>query len=106
MRPPYSAARNCRDHRDLCAFRHVRVEALGEPDEASGELDLDPEADDPPDLLESDRIDLAAYVVEDLALAIDPFPRKPGVAFEAPDQPGELSPFAVLAKLKGGAPDA
>ena len=46
---------------------------------------------------------LAAYVVEDLALAIDPFPRKPGVEFEAPDAPGEPSPFAVLAKLKGGA---
>ena len=80
--------------------------ALGGPDEAGGELDLDPEADDPPDVLEGDRIDLGAYVVEDLALAVDPFPRKPGVAFEAPEQPGEPSPFAVLAKLKGGAPDA
>jgi hypothetical protein len=80
--------------------------ALGGPDEAGGELDLDPEGDDPPDALEGDRIDLAAYVVEDLSLAIDPFPRKPGVEFEAPEQPGEPSPFAVLAKLKGGAPDA
>ena len=96
---------------DLEGEIHLRAlpegsSALGEPDEAGGELDLDPEADDPPDRLESDRIDLAAYLVEDLALAIDPFPRKPGVAFEAPEQPGELSPFAVLAKLKGGAPDA
>lgn len=90
---------------------HVRAlpegsAALGAPDEAGGELDLDPEADDPPDLLEDDRIDLGAYVVEDLSLAIDPFPRKPGVEFTAPEQAGELSPFAVLAKLKGGAPDA
>jgi hypothetical protein len=80
--------------------------ALGGPDEGGGELDLDPEGDDPPDVLVEDRIDLGAYVVEDLSLAIDPFPRKPGVEFEAPKEKGELSPFAVLAKLKGGAPDA
>ncbi len=90
---------------------HVRAlpqgsAALGGPDEAGGELDLDPESDDPPDVLEGDRIDLGAYVVEDLSLAIDPFPRKPGVEFAAPEQPGEPSPFAVLAKLKGGTPDA
>lgn len=80
--------------------------ALGGADESGGELDLDPDADDPPDVLESDRIDLGAYVVEDLSLAIDPFPRKPGAEFAAPEDKGELSPFAVLAKLKGGAPDA
>jgi len=90
---------------------HVRAlppgsAALGGPDSGGGELDLDPEADDPPDLLEGKEIDLGAYVVEDLSLAIDPFPRKPGASFEAPAQPGEPSPFAVLAKLKGGAPDA
>lgn len=80
--------------------------ALGGSGESGGELDLDPEADDPPDVLEGDRVDLAAYVVEDLSLAIDPFPRKPGAEFAAPEDKGELSPFAVLAKLKGGAPDA
>ena len=82
--------------------------ALGGPDaaEQGGELDLDPDSDDPPDALADDKIDLGAYVVEDLSLAIDPFPRKPGVEFAAPEQPGEPSPFAVLAKLKGGAPDA
>jgi len=90
---------------------HVRAlpqgsAALGGADEAGGELDLDPEGEDPPDVLPEDRIDLGGYVVEDLSLAIDPFPRKPGVEFEAPEQPGEPSPFAVLAKLKGGAPDA
>lgn len=96
---------------DLDGEVHLRAlpqgsAALGGPDETGGELDLDPEADDPPDVLADDRIDLGAYVVEDLSLAIDPFPRKPGVEFEAPEQPGEPSPFAVLAKLKGGAPDA
>jgi uncharacterized metal-binding protein YceD (DUF177 family) len=96
---------------DLEGELHIRAlpqgsAALGGPDEAGGELDLDPDADDPPEMLPDDRIDLGAYVVEDLSLAIDPFPRKPGVEFQAPEQPGELSPFAVLAKLKGGAPDA
>jgi len=80
--------------------------ALGGADEAGGELDLDPEGEDPPDVLPDDRIDLGAYVVEALSLAIDPFPRKPGVQFEPPEQAGEPSPYAVLAKLKGGAPDA
>jgi len=96
---------------DLEGDLHVRAlpqgsAALGGPDEAGGELDLDPESEDPPDVLPDDKIDLGAYVVEDLSLAIDPFPRKPGVEFQAPEQPGEPSPFAVLAKLKGGAPDA
>jgi uncharacterized metal-binding protein YceD (DUF177 family) len=70
------------------------------------ELELDLEADDPPDMLTSDQLDLGAYVVEDLSLAVDPFPRKPGAEFEAPDMGGEISPFAVLAKLKSGKPDA
>ena len=96
---------------DLQGELHLRAvpqgsAALGGADEGGGELDLDPEGEDPPDVLQDDRIDLGAYVVEDLSLAIDPFPRKPGVAFEAPEQTGEPSPFAVLAKLKGGAPDA
>jgi uncharacterized metal-binding protein YceD (DUF177 family) len=80
--------------------------ALDGSGETGGELDLDPEGDDPPDVLADDKIDLGAYVVEDLSLAVDPFPRKPGVEFEAPEQKGAPSPFAVLAKLKGGAPDA
>lgn len=68
------------------------------------ELELDPEADDPPDLLDGDFIPLGAYVVEDLSLAIDPFPRKPGAEFEAPAGPAEPSPFAVLARLKDRQP--
>ena len=70
------------------------------PNIDSGEVDYDLDAPDPPDVLEGDTLDLAAYVVEHLALEIDPFARKPGVAFDyAP--PDELkSPFAVLGKLK------
>lgn len=52
--------------------------------------------DDAPDVIEDGRIDLGQYAVEQLALTLDPFPRKPGAEFVQPDQPGEVSPFAVL----------
>jgi len=74
------------------------------PEPDGGEVDYDPDAPDPPDILDGDAIDLAAYVVEHLALEIDPFARKPGVAFDyTPDSEPE-SPFAVLRKLKGEEP--
>lgn len=74
------------------------------PDAAGGEVDYDPEVPDPPDVLTGDAIDLAAYVIEHLALEIDPFARKPGVEFDyrPPDEPE--SPFAVLRNLKGDKP--
>jgi hypothetical protein len=72
------------------------------PPEAEVEIDLD--AEDPPDVLESDTIDLGGYVVEHLALEIDPFPRKPGAVFEPPGAEPEASPFAALLKLKGDPP--
>lgn len=59
-----------------------------------------PEAEDPPDLLSGDTIDLGAVICEFLALALDPYPRKPGVAFQAPEEGHELSPFAALGALK------
>ncbi len=64
------------------------------------EVVIDPDADDPPDLLDGDRVDVAAYVVEHLALEIDPFPRKPGAAFTPPPDEQPPSPFAVLRDLK------
>jgi uncharacterized metal-binding protein YceD (DUF177 family) len=60
-------------------------------------------ADDPPDPLVNGAIDLAAVVTEFLALAIDPYPRKPGAVFvplAGPKDKG-ASPFAALEKLKG-----
>lgn len=67
---------------------------------AGGELVLDLDTPDPPDVLDSDEIDLAHILVEHLALEIDPFPRKPGAEFAyTPDTPEE-SPFAVLKALK------
>ena len=70
------------------------------------EVEIDVDAEDPPDVLESDVVDLGGYVVEHLALEIDPFPRKPGAVFEPPEAEPESSPFAALLKLKGGDPEA
>lgn len=73
---------------------------------AESEVEIDIDAEDPPDVLESDVIDLGGYVVEHLALEIDPFPRKPGAVFEPPEPLPETSPFAALLKLKRGDSEA
>jgi uncharacterized metal-binding protein YceD (DUF177 family) len=83
----------------------VRLVPPGSPsapaEDEGGEIELDPEAPDPPDVMDGDTIDLAAYLIEQLALAVDPFPRKPGAAFDYAPDPGVESPFAVLKRLKG-----
>lgn len=57
--------------------------------------------EDPPDPIVDGRIDLGAVAAEFFALGLDPYPRKPGVAFDAPAQPNDKpSSFAALAKLK------
>lgn len=72
------------------------VEAA-EPEIDEIEVSLD---DNSPDVIEDGRIDLGQYAVEQLALALDPFPRKPGAAFVQPEEPAEISPFAVLKAFK------
>ena len=63
------------------------------------------DADDPdePDelLIEHDVLDLGEATVEQLALALDPYPRKPGAVL--PDAAGEMpdNPFDALAKWRG-----
>jgi uncharacterized protein DUF177 involved in 23S rRNA accumulation len=82
----------------------VRVVPAGSPNaphEEGQEIAVDPEGDDPPDVLEGEDVDIAGYVVEHLALEIDPFPRKPGVEWQAPPPEEPESPFAVLKGLKG-----
>ncbi|KAF7441445.1 Ubiquinol-cytochrome C chaperone [Pyrenophora tritici-repentis] len=46
------------------------------------------------DLIEDGKIDLGQYAVEQLALSLDPFPRKPGAEFVQPEEPrrSRLSP--------------
>ena len=72
------------------------------------ELEIDPLADDPPDPIIDGRIDIGELVAEELALAIDPFPRLPGAEFVAPPElappandlgPDRQLPFAALGDL-------
>lgn len=69
----------------------------------TGEIDLDASGEDGPEPLEGDIIDIGAVAAEHLALGLELYPRKPGVAFEdvveAPDEPAKPSPFAGLAGL-------
>jgi uncharacterized metal-binding protein YceD (DUF177 family) len=59
------------------------------------------EADDPPETLHNGMADLGAVATEFLLLGIDPYPRKPGVVFDAPPAGDPSShPFAALAALK------
>jgi len=55
-----------------------------------------------PEPLIGDGIDLGALATEFLILGIDPYPRKPGAAFESPaaEDDGSSHPFAALAALK------
>lgn len=81
----------------------VRVVPAGSsnaPGESGHEVELELDSPDPPDVLEDDAIDVAGYVIEHLALEIDPFPRKPGAEFDYKSPTQEESPFAVLKNLK------
>ncbi|MCX7325689.1 MAG: DUF177 domain-containing protein [Hyphomicrobiales bacterium] len=54
-----------------------------------------------PDPIEDGRIDLGVLAYESLAVALDPYPRKPGAVFEPPAEPEDFgSPFAALRSLR------
>ncbi len=61
---------------------------------------------DVPEAMPGGRIDIGELVAQHLSLALDPYPRKPGVVFDdiAEDDGGEMlekpNPFAGLARLK------
>ena len=75
-----------------------------------GEYVIDPDGPDEPEAFSGSDIDIGALVTEAVALAIDPFARKPGaelppVADEddgAPVEEENRSPFAALKDWKGG----
>ncbi len=56
---------------------------------------------DAPEPIVDGVMDLGALLQEFLALGVDPYPRKPGVAFEEPAADDEtVKPFAALAQLR------
>ena len=72
-----------------------------ERDDAEIDIEVLLNEDDPPEPIIDGVIDLGGITLEFLALALDPYPRKPGVSFDAPAaEAGPESPFAALAKLK------
>jgi uncharacterized metal-binding protein YceD (DUF177 family) len=66
------------------------------------DIDLTPVDEDGREEIANLRYDLAAPLLEELVLAIDPYPRAPGVEFEPPaDAADEVThPFAALKDLK------
>lgn len=82
--------------------------------EDEAEMLMDPAVaeEDIPEALVNGRIDIGELTAQHLSLALDPYPRAPGVAFEGLDEHGEEdddaasaepatpNPFAALAKLK------
>jgi uncharacterized metal-binding protein YceD (DUF177 family) len=76
-----------------------------DPEEPGLEIELSVDEDDPPDPIIDGIIDVGEAVAEHVALALDPFPRKPGIAFdgaepEPPEEEKRANPFAVLAQLR------
>lgn len=79
----------------------------GGPAQREESFDLD--ADDPPDPLPEAGIDIGEAVAEHLGLALEPYPRAPGVEFRpesgdgneaGPANGARPSPFAALARLR------
>jgi len=93
----------------LAAVVEEEFELTFAPPEAvldeSDEIEVSWGQQDPPDPIVDGCIDIGEVVVEHLALALDPFPRAPGAAFqpppEEPESPdGRVNPFAVLSSLR------
>lgn len=92
-----------------------RYSTAAEPDEAT-EVHLVLDAEEPPDPVEDGCIDVGEAIAEQLALSLDPFPRKPGISFadyssragggdadsgaKAADSGAAEGPFAALARLR------
>ncbi len=85
----------------------VRRTWLPQDPSQAAEIVVVPDEDDEIEPL-GDRIDLGLVAIEALALALPPYPRKPGATFGAttaagvePIDESELKPFAALAALRG-----
>ncbi|MBI1206902.1 MAG: DUF177 domain-containing protein [Azospirillum sp.] len=69
------------------------------------ELDLDAELadEDWPEEMPGGRIDIGELTAQHLSLALDPYPRRPGVEFrdpgDPPPEPETVNPFGALARI-------
>lgn len=80
--------------RELHLVRHA--------DPGSGELTLSAGDDEVPETIIGLDYDVAAPLLEEFVLAVDPYPRKQGAAFTPPAEleAAPESPFGVLKRLK------
>lgn len=72
--------------------------------ESEAEVVVDADPDEGPEEIGSLHYDLAGPALEDYVLALEPYPRCPGVEFAAPEEARQApeSPFAILKALKSG----
>lgn len=78
-------------------------EAQAHKPTAGAEVFVDLDDEDFPDHIDGPEVDLSALLIETLALAIDPYPRRPGESLDSLgiDVAGApAGPFAALEKLK------
>lgn len=79
--------------------------SFGPPPVLPREMELDADAEEPPEPVVGGSIDVGEAVAEQLALALDPFPRAPGAVLDVPagievEGPEKANPFGVLAELR------
>jgi len=88
--------------RELVFVGPSRHKPTQTPKKAESEAVLDLTQEEGPEEIDSLHLDLAAPVLEEFILSLDPYPRRPGVEFTpktGESDPPE-SPFAVLKGLK------
>lgn len=78
---------------------HANARRKRAPVEVDQPVSLD---EDEPEMLESHILDLAAPVLEEMVLNLDPYPKAPGAVFAPEPEPADKAdnPFAVLQRLK------
>ena len=89
----------------------VQLFTLDDSGEDESEVFAAPEDEEAPEPVSGGAIDLGEVLAEQLALALDPHPRKPGAAFsgayvgesgDEAEEEEERNPFAVLKDMKPG----
>jgi uncharacterized metal-binding protein YceD (DUF177 family) len=88
-------------HDAITATFNVEFRPADEAAAAGGAVDLDDDTDIEP--IVENRLAVGRVIFEELAAALNPYPRRPGAEYTPPVEDastGKVSPFAVLAKLK------
>lgn len=91
------------DHRFSLSFLPADAIAEDPKTVAEAEVIVIYDEEDPPEPLEGHSIDFGPILAEQLALALDPYPRAPGAMLpDAVEEGAEnpASPFAALSKLR------